>query len=106
MTAEPLEQSGYPPCPCCEEGCMVEVKDKNYLSCHLCGSDAIACPLCGWLNDYDARKGSTVCEDCEYHFCNRCGEEVQEATYYQDTENDRLLYENTPVKCYDCGELG
>ena len=104
--AEPWELPDvYPPCSYCKEGCMVEVKDKNYLSCHLCGSEAIACPSCGELNDYDARKGSTTCEDCGYHFCNNCGEEVKEATYYQDTDNDRKVWVAEPASCYNCGEL-
>ena len=84
-------------CPYCD-GFLLEA--GGVLVCNECGAEAIACPQCGALNEIDTRTDSTICEECEHHFCNKCKDELWAATYYQEPDGSWWVLED--AYCYKC----
>ena len=85
-------------CPYCGEGYLIEA--GGILVCNENGCEATPCPYCGALNEVDTRTDSTVCEECQYHWCDKCKEEMRPATYYQEPDGSAWL--NTEAYCYKC----
>ena len=89
-------------CPHCDDGFLLEA--GGVLVCNECGSEAMACHSCGGLNVVDNYMGSTICDRCGYHWCDKCKEEMRPATYYQEPDGSAWL--NTEAYCYRCERRG
>ena len=82
-------------CNWCDDGYLLEAGDV--LVCNECGQEAVKCPHCNRMTP--AGEDNTVCEWCEYHFCNKCKQEMRPATYYKEGGQ---VWLNTEAYCYKC----
>ena len=90
-------------CPECELSLFATKKENGRLHCYKCGLDFVACVGCGELLDPDDPRGYTQCDECKVRICHDCGSEVKPPTYYQDDNNDKRVWEDTPATCTKCG---
>lgn len=103
-----MEEKKYV-CECCGEEVPQEelfINDNNYCLCNSCyESEYFTCEDCGRIERIDYSYhiediDKYVCENCScnYYYCEKCGEYVENATYIQD--EDIYICES----CYDSSQ--